>query len=331
MIHSTRSIKPSWIFKLSAFWYKCVSQANQKQKAGQAEDGSKNMFQRCWRSWQEIILEHDGVDDVRVLDREVERHTPGGRERVALDPVPGDPPELVPVVDDDDGHQRRDAGAERVAGEDEPVVVPAVPQQGPEGVGLAVEDPGGGLEEAVVDEPPVEHLHAEAVVEEDLVVAVADEVEAADGEDDLLVGAVGVDEVGRGAAGGLGVVDALGDGGGVEAVEGGGGGEAGAGEVVLVDGEDGSAEAGDGGEVVRGGHGGPGVGVVVADVGQALPRPARAAQAHHALQPARDRHWRWEKGAVLCFFLLIGMRRGGTASILLLLLFTFYCWLLRSR
>ena len=55
----------------------------------------------------------------------------------------------------------------------------------------------------------VEHLHAQTVVEKELVIALLDEIETTDGEDDLMVVVVGVDEVGRGAAMGLLVGDAL--------------------------------------------------------------------------------------------------------------------------
>jgi len=113
-------------------------------------------------------LQHDGVDDVRVLDGEIERHTPGGRERVALDPAPGYVVELLAVVDDEHGHERGDAGAERVAGEDE-LVLGAVPaQQVPQRLRLPLEDELGGLEQAVVHVAAVEHLHPELVVHEHL-------------------------------------------------------------------------------------------------------------------------------------------------------------------
>ena len=56
---------------------------------------------------------------------------------------------------------------------------------------------------------PVEHLHTQAVVKEELVVALLDEIETPDGQHDLMVVVVGVDEVGRGVALGLLVGDTL--------------------------------------------------------------------------------------------------------------------------
>jgi hypothetical protein len=126
----------------------------------------------------------------------------------------------------------------------------------------------------------------------DLVVGVSDEVEAADGEDDLVVSSVDVDDVGRAVCADVGVGGALDDAVGVDVgVSEPGGRELGVGEVVLVDGHDDLADARDGVEVVGGG-GRPGVAVVGADVGEALPGPAHAADAEHALQPARHRHGR---------------------------------------
>ena len=46
----------------------------------------------------------------------------------------------------------------------------------------------------------VKHLHVQMVVEKELVIALLDEIETTDGENDLMVVVVGVDEVGRGAA-----------------------------------------------------------------------------------------------------------------------------------
>lgn len=126
-----------------------------------------------------------------------------------------------------------------------------------------------------MDEPPVEHLHSQPIVEEDFVIGLAGEVETADGESDLLVVVIGVYEVGRRAAFGEGVGDTLDDVGGVETVAARRG-EARVGQVLLVDGEDEAADAGDGLEL-GGVGGGPGLGVVGADVGEALPGPAGAA------------------------------------------------------
>ena len=78
---------------------------------------------------------------------------------------------------------------------------------------------------------------AEAVVKEELVVALLGEVEVADDEDDLTVGVVGVAEVGQGSVVGLVVGDGLNE---VIGVEAGAAGvrEEGAVEVGLVDDED---------------------------------------------------------------------------------------------
>lgn len=169
-------------------------------------------------SMKKCDLQNDRVDDVGVLDGEVEGHAPGGGDGVAPDLAPGNAPELVPVVDGDHRHQRGDAGAERVAGEHELVVGAELGEKTSERVGLSVQEPRGGVEEAVVDEAAVEHLLAEVVVEENLVVGLSDEVEAADSEDHLPVLAIGVDQVRRApAVGDLVVGDALDDAGGVDA------------------------------------------------------------------------------------------------------------------
>ncbi len=142
------------------------------------------------------------------------------------------------------------------------------------------------------------------------VVGVADEIEAADGEDHLAAEAVGEDEV-RGAAAGGG--DALDDGGGVDAVASGGGrrrGPAGAGEVGLVGGERCTAGAGDGSELgARCGR--PRGAVRRSRAGAAPPRPPRAADAHRALHPARQRHLSRSPRTIITTIFRIGIASGG--------------------
>lgn len=99
----------------------------------------------------------------------------------------------------------------------------------------------------------VEHLHSQTVVEEDLVVALLDEIETSDGEHNLTMVVVGVDEVRRGAALSLLVgnaldnplwFDAVAAVRGVPRVV----------EVGLVDGEDEAADARNGLELLRSGQ-----------------------------------------------------------------------------
>lgn len=104
-----------------------------------------------------------------------------------------------------------------------------------EGLRLLVEEPDGGFEEAVVDVAAIEHLHAQAVIKKELVVALLGKVEAADGEDDLAVIVIEVNDVGRGVTLSLLVGDALDKPIGIETVAAGGG-ELGAAEIRLVDG-----------------------------------------------------------------------------------------------
>lgn len=231
--------------------------------------------------------------NIGVLDGQIERHTPGRSKCIAANLTSRNPSQPVAVVHDDHSEKRGDTRAQGVTGENHPVVGAVLEPQALECFGLLVEEPNCGLEKAVVDVTAVEHLHTEAVVEEELVVALLDEVEAADGEDDLAVVVVGVDEVGRGAAMGLLVGDAFDDPVGVEAVASVWG-ELRVAEIGLVDGEDEAADVGDGGELVVGGAG-PGGAVVGADVGAALPRPTHAPEDHHALHAARDRHFWNEK------------------------------------
>ena len=75
----------------------------------------------------------------------------------------------------------------------------------PEQVALPVEHPAGGTEEAVVDIAAVEAALAEAVVEEQRVVGLAAEVEAAQREHEVGVRVVEVDEVGRDPAPRVGI------------------------------------------------------------------------------------------------------------------------------
>lgn len=179
-----------------------------------------------------------------------------------------------------------------MAGEDELVLGPVTAQQVPQRLRLPLQDEFGGLEQAVVHVAAVEHLHPELVVHEHLVVGVAHEVEAAHGEDDLLVRLVDVDEVRRARVADLLVGSPLEDALGVDVEvavlrrR-----ELGAGELLVVVREHGAAEARDGLELV-GGRRRPRLAVVGADVGEPLPRPPRAAKAHHPLEPATHRHGR---------------------------------------
>lgn len=164
---------------------------------------------------------------------------------------------------------------------------------------------------------------------DDLVVGVAGEVEAADGEDDLLVAVVDVDDVGRAGVADVLVGGALDDAGEVDAgVPAAGRRElGGVGEVVLVDGEDDAADSRDGLELPRRRRR-PRLAVVGADVGEPLPRPPRAPQAHHPLQPARHRHRRRRRDAALssgrrCWRLLLCWCFGWSLQLLLFRVFFF--------
>ena len=170
----------------------------------------------------------------------------------------------------------------------------------PEEVALGVEHPAGGPEESVVDVAAVEAALAEAVVEEERVVGLLDEVEPPEREDDVSVRVVEVEEVGGDAAAGVGVGAAAEDAGGVDAVPARGREEErrGGGEVGLVVGHDEAAHARDGLEVGGGGEA-PGGAVGLAGVEAALPRPARAGEAVDALeqrQAAGQRHGRRRAG-----------------------------------
>lgn len=175
-------------------------------------------------------------------------------------------------------------------------VVRVLLEEFPEEVALGVEHPSGGPEEAVVDVPSVEAALAEAVIEEERVVGLLDEVEAPEREDDVGVVVVEVEEVRGDASAGVGVGPAAEDAGWVDAVPAGwreeerrgGGGK----EVGLVVGHDEAAHAGHGLEVGGGGEA-PSGAVGLAGVEAALPGPARAGQAVDALeqrQAAGQRH-----------------------------------------
>lgn len=232
------------------------------------------------------------MDHVSVLHCKIQRHAPGRRDGVASDAAPWDLPEPVEVVHHHHGHEGRHAGAEGVADQHKAIVGPAIPKEVAQCVGLAVEQPGCGLEQAEVDVAAVEGLGTGRVVEQEAVVGVVAKVEATDGKDDFAGGAVNVEEVGRAAAAGVGVGGAFDDGGGIHPIPAGAsGGPAGAGEVVFVGRKDGAAGAGNGGELIgRGGR--PGGAVVGADVPAAAAGPPRAPQAEHALDATRHDHRR---------------------------------------
>lgn len=216
------------------------------------------------------------MNNIGVLDSQIQGHTARGSKSIAANLGPGDPAQQVPVIDQNDSQQRDDTGAQGVAHKHHIVMSTVVKPEALQSLAFLVKQPNGGLQEAVVDVAAVEHLHSELVVEQQLVVALLDQIEPADGEDDVAVLVVQVDEVGRGSAEGLLVAHALHH-------------ALGGAEIGLVDGQDQAAEAGDGVELVGGGQG-PAVGVVRAHVGAAPPEPARAAQHHHALGAAEDRH-----------------------------------------
>lgn len=228
------------------------------------------------------------MNNISVLNSKIKRHTPSRRNSIAPDLASRDTTKPIAMIDDDNSHQRSNPRAKRVAGNDEAVIRASLEPKLAECVSLLIEQPGGGLEEAMVDVSTIEHLHTEAVIEEDLIVTLRSEIEATDSEDDLTVLGIGVDEVRGALALGIGVGGVLGDEFGIHAVAAVGG-EAGVGDVVLVDGENGAADAGDRGEL--GGVGeGPGLAVVGADVGETLPGPAATAEADDALHAASDGH-----------------------------------------
>lgn len=196
------------------------------------------------------------------------------------------------MVHDHSSHQGSNAGPEGVSGKHKAIVRTAIPKEAGQGFGFAVEQPDGRLEQAKVDVPSVEQLGPRRVIEEEAVVGVVSEVEAADGEDDLAGGAVDVDEVRRAAAAGISIGGALDDGVGVHAVTSGAvRGPAGAGKVVLVGGEDSTAGAGDGSELIRRGAC-PGGAIVGANARAAAAGPAGATEAEDALDGGGDDHGR---------------------------------------
>lgn len=166
-----------------------------------------------------------------------------------------------------------------------PILLPQPPQR----LRLRLQHPHRRFQQPLVHVAAVEHLHPQPVVEQHLVIALLHQVQAADRQDYLAAVVVDDDQVGRRAAEGLLVVGALHHPLRVEGVAGGGG-VLGAAEVGLVDGQDGSADARDGLELVGGG-GGPRGAVVGADVGAALPPPPHAAQHHHPFDAAGNGHF----------------------------------------
>lgn len=246
-------------------------------------------------------LKDDRIDNVSISDGEVERHAPGRRHGVAACAGPVDVANLVEVEDDDHGEHGGDAGAQRMTREGERVVGVRL-EEFPEEVALSIEHPAGGPEEAVVDVAAVEAALAETVVEKERVVGLLDEVEPAEREDDVGVGVIEVEEVGRDAAACVGVGPAAEDAGGVDAVAAGRREEerGGGGEIGFVVGHDEAAHARHGLEVVGGGEA-PGGAVDLAAVEAALPCPARASEAVDALeqrQAAGQRHGRRRAGAL---------------------------------
>lgn len=223
-----------------------------------------------------MYLQDHGVDDIGVLDGQIEGHAASRGKGVTPNLAPGDAAQAVGVVDHNHREQRGDPGAERVTREHHAVVGAVVEPQAAQRVGLLVEEPNGGLEEAVVDEATIEHLHPQAVVQQQLVVALLHQVQPPDGQHDLAVLVVRVDDVGGRPALGLLVGDALHDPVRVEPVPAPRGRELRVPQIGLVHRQDEPADARRRFELLGGGRG-PGGAVVGAHVGAALPRPAQAA------------------------------------------------------
>lgn len=196
-------------------------------------------------------LQDDGVYHIRVLDSQIERHTPGGCNRVAADLIPRDAGEAVAVVHHDHGQKCGHSRAKRMPGENHIVVAARLYPEPAEGVGLLAENPDRRIQEAVVDVAAVKHLLSQVIVQKKLVVTLFGKIKAADGEHDLAVVVVAINEVRGRVTKGLLVGEALDNPVRVESVAAGGG-ELGVAEIRLVDGEDEAADAGHALELLRG-------------------------------------------------------------------------------
>lgn len=234
-------------------------------------------------------LQHHRIDDVRILHRQVEGHTPRRRHSVAPQQAPRKAAEFIAMVGHDHAQQSGNTRSQRMPSKNHLVLPPILLPQSLQRLRLLVQHPHRRFQQPIVHVPAVEHLHPQPVIEQHSVVVLIHQIHTADGEDDLAVVVVGVDQVGRSVAEGLLVVGALHHPFRVDPVAGGGG-EPGAAGVRVVDGQDGAADAGDGVELVGGGDGPRGA-VVGADVGAALPRPPHAPEHHHPFGAAGNRHF----------------------------------------
>ncbi|KAL0925804.1 hypothetical protein M5K25_004174 [Dendrobium thyrsiflorum] len=171
-------------------------------------------------------LKNNRIDNISILHGEIKRHASRRRDGVALNLVSSYTSKLVPVINHNDRHQRGHAGSQRMPSEHELILRPQLTNQLPKRTRFALQNKRRRLKQTM-----------------NLVIALADEVETTDSENDLSVIVIGVDEVGRASALGLVVVDALDEPARVQVIAARRG-EAGVGDIVLVDGEDDSAYAG---------------------------------------------------------------------------------------
>ena len=130
--------------------------------------------------------------------------------------------------------------------------------------------------------PTIKHLLPQSIIQQHLLIALLDQVEPADGHDDLLRSVVDVDDVGWSAALGTLTGDTLNDAVGVHPIAAGRG-VLGVVEILLADDEDDAVDARDGLELFCGGEG-PGDAVVGVDEGAAIPHPAGATHAQYAFR-----------------------------------------------
>lgn len=168
------------------------------------------------------------------------------------------------------------------------IIGPTVNPQLLQSLRFLFEQPKSRFQQTVMDVATIELLHTQAIVQKHLVIALHGEIESPNGQHNLAVFVISVNEIRRRVAPRLLVGDALDDPIGVESEP--------TGRFImwtakirLVDGEDQSAGARDGFELIDGGRR-PGGAVVGANIGAALPHPATKAKYEDALDPASYRH-----------------------------------------
>uniref|UniRef100_A0A0A9DVL5 Uncharacterized protein n=1 Tax=Arundo donax TaxID=35708 RepID=A0A0A9DVL5_ARUDO len=147
----------------------------------------------CGAELKESYLKNNRVDDIRITDRQIQRHAAGRCHCETPYPLPLDPTEPLPVVHHHQCQHCHDTRTKRVTNESERVTrIPL--QEVPQNITLSIKHPLSGLEQAIVHIATIEHPLSKLVVQQHGVVTLFRHIHTPNSEHDIQMRVVNIQQ-----------------------------------------------------------------------------------------------------------------------------------------